>query len=209
MTVVGLAILAPAVAVAGTLDQEQASVAGGSDNVVGTSALAQTFTAGISGGLDQVSLYLYKTGSPTADINIEIRDGSGSGPGSNILAGRSLPPSSILTTGAFVPVSLAAPVAVVAGTQYAIVVWSSTGNATPYNWGLAATDVYPRGGVFGTSSGPWMSNGSLDYAFRTYVVPTPTPGPTGQRAAALAKCKKKHSHKARKKCKKKANLLPV
>src|SRR5262249_32008418 len=30
---------------------------------------------------------------------------------------------------------------------------------------------------------------------------------TGQRAAALAKCKKKHSHKARKKCKRKAILL--
>jgi hypothetical protein len=32
---------------------------------------------------------------------------------------------------------------------------------------------------------------------------------TGQRAAALAKCKKKHSHKKRKKCRKRANLLPV
>ena len=32
---------------------------------------------------------------------------------------------------------------------------------------------------------------------------------TGRRAAALKKCKKKHSHKKRKKCKKKANKLPV
>jgi hypothetical protein len=32
---------------------------------------------------------------------------------------------------------------------------------------------------------------------------------TGQRAAALKKCKKKHSHKKRKKCRKKANRLPV
>lgn len=38
---------------------------------------------------------------------------------------------------------------------------------------------------------------------------TPTTSPTGQRAAALKKCKKKHSHRARKKCKKKATLLPV
>jgi hypothetical protein len=35
------------------------------------------------------------------------------------------------------------------------------------------------------------------------------PAPTGQRAAALKKCKKKKSQKARRKCKKKANLLPV
>jgi hypothetical protein len=40
----------------------------------------------------------------------------------------------------------------------------------------------------------------------TTVQPVPT---TGQRAAALKKCKKKHSAKARKRCKKKANRLPV
>lgn len=46
------------------------------------------------------------------------------------------------------------------------------------------------------------------------VVPPPDPtgttaaGPTGQRAAALAKCNRKHG-RARKKCRKKANLLPV
>jgi hypothetical protein len=32
---------------------------------------------------------------------------------------------------------------------------------------------------------------------------------TGQRAAALKKCKKKHSAHARKKCRKKAKLLPL
>jgi hypothetical protein len=40
-------------------------------------------------------------------------------------------------------------------------------------------------------------------------IATPTPGPTGQRAAALAKCKKKKSKKARKKCRTKAQKLPV
>jgi hypothetical protein len=34
-------------------------------------------------------------------------------------------------------------------------------------------------------------------------------GPTGLRAAALHKCKKKHSKKARKRCRKRANRLPV
>jgi hypothetical protein len=33
--------------------------------------------------------------------------------------------------------------------------------------------------------------------------------PTGKRAAALKKCKKKHSAKKRRKCRKKAKLLPV
>jgi hypothetical protein len=47
---------------------------------------------------------------------------------------------------------------------------------------------------------------------RTFNVKVPVaapPGPTGQRAAALKKCKKKKSAKARKKCKAKANKLPV
>lgn len=45
----------------------------------------------------------------------------------------------------------------------------------------------------------------------SHLVTPPAAAPstaTGQRAAALKKCKKTHSHK-RKKCKKKANLLPV
>jgi subtilisin-like proprotein convertase family protein len=40
-------------------------------------------------------------------------------------------------------------------------------------------------------------------------VTTPTSTSTGQRAAALKRCKKKKSATARRKCKKKANLLPV
>ena len=40
------------------------------------------------------------------------------------------------------------------------------------------------------------------------TVPAP-PGNTGERAAALKKCKKQRSAKARKRCRKKANLLPV
>jgi plastocyanin len=41
------------------------------------------------------------------------------------------------------------------------------------------------------------------------VTQVPAIGPTGQRAAALKKCKKKHSHKKRKKCRKRAQKLPV
>jgi hypothetical protein len=37
----------------------------------------------------------------------------------------------------------------------------------------------------------------------------PAAGPTGARAAALAKCKKKHTKTARKKCRRKASVLPV
>jgi len=39
--------------------------------------------------------------------------------------------------------------------------------------------------------------------------PCPAAPATGQRAAALKKCKKKHSARARRKCRQKANLLPL
>ncbi len=58
-------------------------------------------------------------------------------------------------------------------------------------------------------STPWSTSITQDFAFKTYVAPVTSASPTGQRAAALKKCKKKHSHRARKKCKKKAKLLPV
>src|SRR5262249_43103194 len=52
--------------------------------------------------------------------------------------------------------------------------------------------------------------------FAADPVPPPTtpsspgaPGPTGQRGAALKKCKKKKGASARRKCKQKANKLPI
>jgi hypothetical protein len=57
---------------------------------------------------------------------------------------------------------------------------------------------------------------SQDLGFKTYVAPVttaPVPTPTGRRATALKKCKKEHKKsqnaKQFKKCKKKANRLPV
>ncbi len=46
--------------------------------------------------------------------------------------------------------------------------------------------------------------------YRLNLTATVAPPPvTGQRAKALKKCKKRHSKRARRKCRKKANLLPV
>ena len=56
---------------------------------------------------------------------------------------------------------------------------------------------------------PWSSAITQDFAFKTYVAPVTSTSSTGQRAAALKKCKKKHSARARRKCRKKAKLLPV
>lgn len=55
-----------------------------------------------------------------------------------------------------------------------------------------------------------VRNGSVGLTIATASPPaTATTTTTGQRAAALKKCKNKHSAKKRRKCRKKANLLPA
>jgi hypothetical protein len=202
----------PGAAVAGTLDQQQtATVYDGGVGATGT--IAQVFKAGITGKLDRVDLLIDHLASPTDPLNLEIRNTSSAAPGSTVLATVSLPPASVPTVSTFVPVTFASPPAVVAGTQYAIVLYSAD-PSNNYGWGITGTDVYAGGDSFnftGSPPGPspvWNDGSTADTAFKTYVVP-PAASATGLRAKALAKCKKKHSKKARKKCRKKAKRLPV
>jgi hypothetical protein len=206
-------LLAPGAALAGTLDQQQTD-AGAGKFVHSTQSVAQTFTAGISGGLDQVDLNLVLPGgTPTAYLSVELRDVSAGAPGGMILASQSVPVSSVSASAAFVSVTFAPPAPVVAGGRYAIVAYTAAPSVNGYGWTFSSSlDAYAGGGIFVTAnsppSGAWTP-ATHDFAFKTYVVPSPATAPTGQRAAALKKCKKKHTHKARKKCKKKAKLLPV
>lgn len=173
-----LAIAAPATA--GTLDQQQTSA---NDNVglTSTQSPAQTFTAGISGVLDQVDLLLLKVGStPPASVTVEIRDTSAGSPSTAVLATASLPISAVGTTEAFVPVTFAySPALVAAGTQYAIVAyapgtfgdtvgWSAQGTGNPYSSGALFTSADPL-----PPGGNWMEQAGSDLAFKTYVGPAP------------------------------------
>ncbi len=201
---------APASASAGTLDQQQTDDTGGFIGISSGSA-AQTFTVGITGKLDKVDLSLETSGNLTPLV-VQIRNSSGV-PGAMVLASQDLPGSAVPSLHVFVPVHFDSPASVVAGAQYAIVAYTSGGSL--YKWARGAGDSYAGGVGFTSSSSPpsgsvfWTSQPS-DFTFKTYVIPAPPPaGPTDQRAAALRKCKKKHSKKARRKCRKKAALLPV
>jgi hypothetical protein len=211
--VVAALSLAPGSALAGTLDQQQLDASGGSLAIDSGLSHAQTFTAGLSGAVDQVDLDLQTVGTPTPPLSVEIRDVSGGMPGTTVLASHSVPASSIPASLAFVAINFASPAPVVAGTQYAIVAYGSNIPPNEYGWGVAVGNPYPGGGQFyvmnSPPSGAWTGPGG-DLAFKTYVAPT-TPTPTGRRAAALKKCKKKfrHNAKKRKRCIKKAKRLPV
>jgi hypothetical protein len=224
---------AAASASAGTLDQQQTTFNTEFGQLGPPAAVsdAQTFTAGISGLLDQADLHLSKTGA-APDVTVEIRSTSGGSPTAAVLATGTIPASAIGTTAAFVPVVFATPPSVSAGTLYALVAYSPGTASKKVSWSGELANAYPSGQLF-YSNDPlppganWNAENN-DFTFRTYVVPTPPTPPipppppstpsastsTGLQAAALKQCKKRaktHSwSKDRlKKCKKKARLLPV
>jgi hypothetical protein len=235
--VVAAAALVPAAnASAGTLDQQQTLSNFGGLQVDSTHSKAQTFTAGLTGRLDQVDLALSGMGV-TTPLTVQIRDGSATAPGNTVLASASVPTSAVTSSESFVPITIASPASVTAGTQYSIVVLNESPAISGWFWYSGKTDpvgtsAYEGGKLYSSpngppGTGPWFEgNVQADFEFKTYVAPPPPPppppppvvqpaatAPTGQRAAALKKCKKKFPGKAkakkRKKCKKKANLLPV
>jgi len=203
---------------AGTLDQQQTTSnvdLGLFSDISG----AQTFTAGVTGAVDQADLDLLRAGTPPA-VSVEIRTASAGQPTATVLASGSIPPSAIgSTTGAFVPVTFTPPALVTAGTQYAVVAYSpgSMGNAAGWlNQGSG--DPYSGGDLFFNNVDPlppgganWLEaeDGDDDFAFKTYVVPattSPAPGPTPARKRCK-KHRKKHrsaeSAKKKRKCGKK------
>jgi hypothetical protein len=85
---------------------------------------AQSFTAGLTGDLDQVDLLLWKDATTTAPLKVEIRTLSGGVPSTTVLASAFVPATSVPTgrpAQAFVSVPLSPPAPSVAGTQYVIV----------------------------------------------------------------------------------------
>jgi hypothetical protein len=202
---------------AGTLDQHQDNSDGAPalfGNTDGPQSLAQTFTAGISGGLDQVDLMLEKLGTPSVpSITVEIRSTSAGAPGplSAVLATASVPTASLGNSLAFVSVPITPAVPVSAGTQYAIVAYNAgvIGNAASWGEKISGNPYAQGTGYINVTSFPpdggWVDPGvGTDQAFKTYVVPspaaTPTPTPTPMKRK---KCKKKKHKRSAESAKKK------
>jgi hypothetical protein len=131
---------------------------------------AQTFTAGLSGALDRVDLYLSAFSGDASPLTVEIRNVASGLPGPSVLASASVAPSSISELGGWVEVDFATPAAVQSGGQYAIVAYAS--GSDRYRWS-SASGSYSRGQWFITHSSPpdssWLDAGG-DSAFKTYVL---------------------------------------
>ena len=165
-------------ATAGTLDQQQtletnSAFVFGPDGV--PFSAAQTFTAGLTGAVDQVDLALGQLGDDnTAGVTVEIWTVSGTGaPGVKLGQSATILPDAI-TGGlplAFVSALFSPPIPVTAGAQYAIVAY--TGGADEYQWGTADPDPYAGGQLFQTAASPpttFDANPDFDAAFKTYVI---------------------------------------
>jgi hypothetical protein len=171
---------------AGVLDQSQPGIStAGATFVSDSQRRAQTFTNGLTGGLDQVDLAVGRTASfVSASLLVEIRPLSSGVPSGPALASESLPAASVPVAffpSAFLSVPLAPPAPVTAGVQYAIVVSSSScGLLNCYMGALGpAGDPYPAGsGLQSVNAGatwtPISFLGSSDFPFKTYVLQPPT-----------------------------------
>jgi hypothetical protein len=197
---------------AGTLDQQQTNTSWASSEYVFGGPIAQTFTAGLTGQLDTISV-----NGASEDVTnaaqarpavlgttlVQIAATSGGMPVAPILA------SEVVTLAdGWNTIALSSPVDVVAGTQYAIVLapqylnqWRGTcsnlyggGQALAFYGGLVGTPPLS----FVDLEGTWMTIPDwvneigfanlfdycvLDFAFRTYVTnPNATPPPTSSAA---------------------------
>jgi hypothetical protein len=215
--VAGLAVFSAGGALAaGTLDQQQTNTSWSDPDYTFGVPIAQTFTAGLTGRLDTISVNGATEDVPAAaqarpaalgTTLVEITATAGGLPVLPVLS------SQVVTlSDGWTNITLATPVDVVAGTQYAIVLtaewlneWRGTcsnlyggGQALAF---LGSLNAAARPAAFGDLQGTWMTIPdwveelgfanlfeycALDFAFRTYVtVPgQSTPPPTSSAGPA-------------------------
>jgi hypothetical protein len=150
----------------GTVDQENTVISNGGTN--SSQPLAQTFTAGKTGLLTQIQLSMRATGG---DIGLQIEATTGGLPNGTVVATTvHTSPANISGWCAF---SLVSPIAVIAGTKYAIVFdMSPLTGATADSSG----NTYSGGQALLKSGSTWGAvNGLvLDWDFKTLVDPQTT-----------------------------------
>jgi hypothetical protein len=141
----------------------------------------QTFTAGTTGSLDRVAVYLEHDRSeplPPGKIFLDIFPTDAQGkPRTNVAA---IGSGSVATSAAgqpagFVTIQLSRPAAVKKGTVYAIVLHSDVSIEFSVAWdGSTAPDRYPGGGNAqrADANSPWMVYPAQDHYFKTFVTET-------------------------------------
>jgi hypothetical protein len=177
----------------GTLDQQQMNTSWNEWAMDYT--LAQTFTAGLTGQLDEISIHGHGVDMPEPAVvphvipyvTLKITNVEADVPGSTVLSS-----ASVMIDGIdrwhFIGIN--PPVPVTAGTQYAIVLELQSPSATN-QWNGTCTDLYAGGQALVYSDDTWMDFPTfvaryeadpgicaLDFTFQTYVLTNASPPPT-------------------------------
>jgi len=173
VAVVLLLAISPASAGLVVLDQQQTEGMGNSWTVSSPDKYAQTFTAGLSGSLDHIEVYV---AYPLPDIvNVSITDVSGGYPEFPPLGTGSIPKDATDWTSVDF---LSQGITISAGTMYAIVLTPTTsGRFAPKQDSLyvdgQALKYLATAGIWG----PLFTDREYDFAFKTYVETSPVPLP--------------------------------
>jgi hypothetical protein len=138
----------------------------------------QTFTAGRTGSLDRVAVYLERDLGetlPDSAIFLDIYPTTAAGPPRTDgppLGSASIPIVAVTQVRGFVVFRLAHPVPVTKGTVYAIVLHADAPIQFAIAWdGSTAPDHYPGGGEASRpdANAPWTVYPAQDHSFKTFV----------------------------------------
>jgi hypothetical protein len=167
----------------GTPDQQITAGDNGLESSFGGSTLdAQTFTAGLSGTLTEVDVYILGPAEPLT-VKIEGVNGNGTPNDSDVLTTTTVPGADI--KGGWLAVALSTPS--VKGDHYAIVLASpdNPGNEGTA-WYLSATSYSGGGDWFNEGSG-WnsLSEFAPNFLFKTYVTTPPVATATTVASASV------------------------
>ena len=174
-----IAAAPPTASATGMLDQQFAPAStNGSAGATSSHLVAQTFKAGITGGLDQVDLLLGTPADTAEPLTVQIRTLSGGVPSGTVLAQEEVADSAVPEVADWVSVPFSPPAPSTAGTQYAIVL-SSSAPGSGYRWLGHTAGGYADGAGLGSFNGgaTWENlggAGQVDNVFKTYVTPAPT-----------------------------------
>jgi hypothetical protein len=162
------------------LDQQnlyRADIGGFGSGIEMAATEGQTFTAGATGSLDRVAVYLERDLAeplPTGKIILEVFPTDGAGlPRTNAaaLGSGSVPTSAAQSTG-YVTIPLSRPASVKQGKIYAIVLRADVDIQYVVAWyGSTAPDNYAGGGNAqrADANAPWKVYPAQDYYFKTFV----------------------------------------
>ncbi len=164
-------LLAPAgrTLAVGTLDQSQLTqvIAGGT--ITPGFQSGQSFTAGLTGALDQVNVAVVEVGgAPSGNFTVQVRTVDAGGLPTGTVLGTVTVPMSSLPVQSFPAdlstFTLAPPAPVVAGAQYALVFFGDS----PYSTPVGMPGSYGGGKALFNDSG-WFASSDTVRSFQTFV----------------------------------------